>query len=448
LTQHRENISGGWLLLFFLLLPACGAATGQYTRVDRALSLRNYDEADRIIEKSKDGYGTRSDLLYLMDRGMTLHLSGRYRESNDFLAAAENKIDSLYATSISEQTASLLLNENTISYEGEDFEKVMINIVSALNYVQMGKLEDALVEARKVDHKLTVLNDRYQKKNVYRSDALAQYISGVLYEAEREYNDANISYYKAYEALQNYRKDYNVSIPALIGSDLARTTDALGLIEDRDGYLQKFGNPVWESEKTLSEKGEVVLVAYVGRSPVKIDRIVTVPIPDGSGGIYPVRIAFPQFIPQPHRSRAAEIQIDTPPSPMVRSHLLEPVTAIAVKNLDDRIARISAKAIARATAKAVAAIKIRQEAAKKGSGQKLLADVTTDLFSVASEKADRRSWRTLPGDVILGRVSLPPGAHRLTVRYLSDSGAVVEERTFEVSLKAGEKKFLIDRVLD
>jgi len=86
----------------------------------------------------------------------------------------------------------MLSNDLTLPYEGEDFETVLINVVAALNYVLLNQWDDALVEARKVDHKLNVINDRYDKKNVYKEDAFARYLSGILYEGKGELNDAFI----------------------------------------------------------------------------------------------------------------------------------------------------------------------------------------------------------------------------------------------------------------
>jgi hypothetical protein len=377
---------------------------------------------------------------------MTLHLAGHYAESNRYLAAAEDKIESLYAVSISQEASSFLLNDNTLSYEGEDFEKVMINVVAALNYALLGQWDDALVEARKVDHKLTLLNDRYEKKNVYKEDALARYLSGILYEAKGEINDAFISYRNAYEAFQDYNKNYKTPIPSFIGPDLLRTSEALGLNEEEEEYRRAFPGMDWEKEESLSQKGEAIFLAYVGLSPVKIDRFVDIPIPDGQGGIYPVRLAFPRFVQQPLRTREVEVRID---DRSVRGEIVEDVGAIADKNLDDRIARIAAKEIARATAKATASLKIRQEAAKSGDpGKQLLANLSTDLFSLLSEKADKRSWRTLPDEILLSRIPLEPGSHILGVRYLDAQGRVLQERAFPLSLKAGEKRFVIDRVMN
>lgn len=382
-----------------------------------------------------------------MDRAVTLQLAGQYAESNRYLQAAEARIESLFAVSISQQAGSFLINDTTLAYEGEDFEKVMIPILGALNYAALGEMNEALVEARKVDHLLSLLNDRYEKKNVYKEDALARYLSGILYEARGETNDAHIAYRKAYDAFRIYRQQYQTPIPPWIGADLLRTAHALGLTEEMQTYQSWFPETEWEDARSLREKGEAVLVTYVGRSPVKTNRFIDLPVPDGQGGIYPMRMAFPHFVRQPSQTRGIALQVEGSSQLSARGHLVEDVTAIAIKNLEDRIGRITAKTIARASAKLAASVQIRREAAKSNDpGKRLLADLSTGLFSLLTERADTRSWRTLPSEIYLARIPLPPGEYRITVRYRDGGGGLVEERSHSVSVKAGEKRFLIDRI--
>ena len=187
-----------------LLLLSCGPSGRYYTKVDRYLAEGEYDRADSLIEKNQGEYGATNSVLYDMDRAMTLHLAGRYAGSNRHLESAERRIDDLYTQSVTSHAGAMLTNDNTLPYEGEDYEKVFINVIGALNYVYLGQWDDALVEARKVDHKLNVLNDRYDKKNVYKEDAFARYLSGILYEGRGEWNDAFISYRKAYETYLSF----------------------------------------------------------------------------------------------------------------------------------------------------------------------------------------------------------------------------------------------------
>ncbi|MBI3611120.1 MAG: hypothetical protein HY204_10535 [Nitrospirae bacterium] len=447
------------VLVALPILSGCGPAVQHYVQVDAMQSRQQFAEADAVIVKHKADYGERNAVLYDFDRGMMLHLAGRYAESNQVLAQAENRIDELYTKSVSAEAGAMLTNDNTLPYEGEDFEKVMINVIAALNYVYWGQWDEALVEARKVDHKLNLFNDKYEKKNVYKQDALAQYLSGILYEAKGELNDAFISYRKAYEAYGDYRKNYATPMPPMLPADLLRVTEALHFSEEHQDYLKQFPDTRWMTEKELKGQSELVFVSYTGRSPVKEDFFIDAPIPDGKRGTYLLRVALPKFVPLPNRVKTAEVHLipgdgggtGSGGAVSQRSFLAEDVTAIAKKNLEDRIGRITAKAIARATAKYLASRALRKEVAKKTDDNPLagfLADVGTNIYSIASEQSDKRSWRTLPGEIQLARLVAPPGTYTVSVEYYEPSGGFIERKTFPpVTLKAGGKRFLGYRVL-
>jgi hypothetical protein len=434
-------------------LSGCGPPVQQYVQVDNLLSRQQYAEADAVIVKYKSGYGERNAVLYDFDRGMMLHLAGQYVESNQFLAQAEDRIDQLYTKSVTAEGGAMLTNDNTLPYEGEDFEKVMINVIAALNYVYLGQWDDALVEARKVDHKLDLFNDKYEKKNVYKRDALAQYLSGILYEAKGEVNDAFISYRKAYEAYGDYRKSYATPMPPPLPADLLRTTAALGFTEEHQDYLKQFPDTRWLTEKELQSQSELIFISYTGRSPVKEDYFITAPVPDVRGGTYLLRVALPKFVPLPDKVGTAEVHLMPADGGAVsqRVFLAEDITAIAKKNLEDRIGRITAKAIARATAKYLASRTIRNQMAQGKGNEALagfLADVGTNIYSVVSEQSDKRSWRTLPGEIQMARLAVPPGTYTLAVEYYDSAGGLIERKTFPAMvLKAGEKRFVGYRIL-
>ena len=81
-----------------------------------------------------------------MDRGMLLHLSGRYRDSTRFLEDAERMIDDLYTRRVGLETAAFMVNDTVLPYEGAHFEQVLIHVIMALNYAHQGLFDGALVE--------------------------------------------------------------------------------------------------------------------------------------------------------------------------------------------------------------------------------------------------------------------------------------------------------------
>jgi uncharacterized protein len=435
-----------FLVLFFL--PACSSVDRLYVKVDARLAQQDYLEADSLIEGQKAEYGQRNAVLYYLDRAMTLHLAGRYAESNAFLEKAEARIDELYTKSVTTETGAMLTNDNLLPYEGEDFEKVMIHVIAALNYVFLDEWDGALVEARKVDHKLNLFNDRYENKSIYKEDAFARYLSGMLYEAKGELNDAFIAYRKAYETYQDYQEQYKTPLPPPLPRDLLRVTAALGLTEEHQHYRGRFPSTEWDSQKKLEQQSELIFISYDGLSPRKEDFFIDVPIPDGQKGVYILQVAFPRFVPQPTDLSHAEVHMVGTKGAVAsqRTFVVEDITAIAKKNLENRIGRITAKAIARATAKYIAAREIRKKAGDDPLAR-LFTDVGTNIYSIVSERADKRSWRTLPGEIRMVRLSVPPGSYTVAVEYYTFDRRFIMRKTYDVTVKAGEKKFLSQRVL-
>jgi hypothetical protein len=133
---------------------------------------------------------------------------------------------------------------------------------------------------------------------------------------------------------------------------------------------------------------------------------------------------------------------------MVRTELVNNVTAMADKALSEQMAGITAKALARAGTK-FAAAEGTTRAAEQLAGRDwgplvgLVVGLVTKGFAVASEEADKRSWQTLPDEIHLGRVWVQPG--RYQVRGFHDPLNTEGMRT--LSLDPGETSLLIQRVM-
>ncbi len=435
-------------LLLLLFLSSCAPSVQHYTRINNYLFQEQYSEANSALEKSKGEYGIRNEVLYYLDRAMILHIAGRYSESNTFLDMAESQMEELYTRSITAEAGAMLTNDNLLPYEGEDFEKVMVNVISALNYVYMQQWDDALVEARKIDHKLNVLNDKYEKKNVYKEDAFARYLTGLLYEVKDEYNDAFIAYRKAYETYETYEQDYGTEVPPPLPGDLLRLTESLNLYEEHSHYRNMFPDATWLTQDHMTAKGEIIFFSLDGRSPLKTDYFIDAPVPDGKGGIHPLRIALPKFVIQPDDIGYVELKLFDSGG-LVYSHetfVAEDISAIAVKDLDDRTGRITAKAVARATAKYLASLEVKKKA-KEDTFADFLVRLGTDIYAIASEQADKRSWQTLPARIRMARLAVPPGTYTLVAEYYAENHRLLMKKAFPVTVREGEKAFLGTRCL-
>lgn len=462
-------------VLVSLTLAGC-SSSNRYLLVDNSLLASDYRQADAIIQKAEDEYGAKSRVLYGMDRGMTLQLAGEYQESNEVLEQAEDEVERLYTRSIRTESFAFMTNDNSLPFEGEPYEQVMINVLKALNYASMNRWQDALVEARRIDHRLNVLADRTKDKGAYRDDGFARYLSGILYECTGDINNAFIAYRKAYETFDASRAWLHTAVPSQLRADLLRTTSALHLTQEFAEYHQLFPDTPWKTLEEQEHLAQVLVISYNGRAPLKEDQFLDLPVSTdalalvlvnrgfSSGNsqqhraadsvLYGlngrvVRVALPKIVPQKTRVPVDTISLmPEQGSPViVQTELAQNVTALADKALSERMAGIAVKAVARAAFKYSVA-----EGATRGTQHAVHGDAAPLIglavgllakgFAVASEEADKRSWRTLPDEIHLARVWVSPGSYRVAAQTGATAAA-----TKSLALRAGETAVLIQRVV-
>jgi hypothetical protein len=485
-------IAARWGVLFFArlclaylllsVLTGCGPSVNRYLLIEESLRANDPKRADAIVEQAEKEYGSKSRVLYGMDRGMTLQLAGDYQKSNAMLEEAEDEVDRLYTRKIRTETAAFLTNDNALPYEGDPYEQVLINALKAINYASLGEWQDALVEARRIDHRLNVLSDRTTDKNAYRDDGFARYLTGILYESTGDLNNAFIAYRKAYEAFEAIHNWSHVSVPTQLRVDLLRATDAMHLSQELMEYQRLFPETKWESSETTQRLAQVVVISYNGRAPRKEDLFLDLPISLDAlqlvllnRGFSPanhqnnrvadsvlyglngrvVRVALPRLVPQRTQVRSDPVTLssDTGVQLSARTEVVHSVTALAEKTLFDRLPGITAKALARAAVKyslAEGATRGAQQAAGKDAGPwvGLLVGLLTHGLAVASEEADKRSWQTLPDEIHLARLWVPPGQYQAHIAGSSQShDPVGMEATRRLTLGAGETIFFIQRVM-
>jgi hypothetical protein len=408
---------------FLIFVPAC-ASGPDYILLDKQINEGNCQLASKSIDEKS--YGLNMRLNFLLDSALINMRCGNYEESNGYFHEADELAEKLWTKSLSREAASFLINDYTIPYVGEDFEKVFINLFSAINYVLLENFDEALVECRRLDSLLTLYNDKYEKKNVYKEDAFGRYLSGLIYEAEGQVEDAYIDYYKAYQTFQDYEKKYGTITPSFVVADLIRASKAAGR-QDEVASLLTTGLKSKEISLDKSKgKARVVLIHLNGKSPLKKESKVIIPTPNG-----PLAIAFPRYeVTEPNCSKSRLIVKSDSYSNTSSSELVEDINKIAVEGLNDRKARIIAKTLARAAAKQL----VMSQLTKDDNVKKLMNLLNT----LVVERADTRSWRTLPGEIYMSTQFVPEGRHSISVDYCGTKNYLKD-----VTVTAGETKFLL-----
>lgn len=435
-----------------LFVSGCGLnLQAHYAAYRPQLLSGDFDGAVSYIETQKEGfYGFKNRLLYYLDRAMALHLAGRYRESNRVLEQAKQAADELWTESVTEHAAAWFTTDNSLSYSGEDFEKVLIHWLAAQNNLALRDHGAARVEARQITNKLELYNQKYEAlettANLYRDDAFARWLAGMLAETEPGFsalNDAWIDYRRAIEVYRDDYARYDTPVPRQLVADALRVLDGLGpeFAAERRALGDEFPTVTAVPPNEAATRGRVVLVHAAGEAPQKIDDFWTY-----KEGKNILRIAFPKYVPQSYRVATVRL-IDR--ERVAPAELAENITGIAMQNLADHMSRIRAKAITRAILK-YAVGRTAQEVGKatggEGGGLAQLAGTAWNIGQAVAEEADKRTWVTLPARINVSEIWVPPGTGEVRIEYLDASGQHLESldevRSIDPPVKAGEAVFI------
>lgn len=423
-----------------VFLAACAGPSSSYRKgLNARLAAFDYEGARAEIEKVKTSeYGEKNAVLYYLDRGMVLHDSAKYAASDRDLETAENRMEDLFTKSVSRGAGTILLNDNTAKYAGEVFERALLNAFRALNYVFLGKTDDALVEARKVTAYLDRFNEFMQGRSGYRDSAFAQYLSAMLFEQDGDHDDARISYSAAADAFKAYAADYGMPSPSFTTPPYSEL-DNMGL-------------------------GEIVFLHYNGPAPMKVSRTFQVAWNEAmlavsrtkeddatserfqnalKAGIIgnAITVSYPEYEQPPYLITGSRVSAG---GAETSSQLMENISAIARQTLAEKNAVIKVRAIARATIKYVLARAAAAEVEKHaGAGLGLLTRIVASAAGAATETADTRGWAALPAQIRMARLAVPPGKHDVSVTFTDRNGSAAGSAVFNnVEVVVGRRTYL------
>ncbi|KYG69138.1 hypothetical protein AZI87_07935 [Bdellovibrio bacteriovorus] len=398
----------------FLALHLVGCATYQnkVQEARAAMSRRDYEKA---IADLKPLAETQNDdqLVYLLDYGVALQVAGKLKESNQVFLQADRLAEMVDYQSVSRIAGSLALNEEMVQYKGDTFEKIFINAYLAMNFLELNQLDDALVEARRINEKY--LKYRADEKKTFELNSFSKYLSAVVWEASRNYDDAYIAYAEAYKI------DPTIST---IREDLIRSAKLARRMDTYQDWKKKFPDVKEDSAWYDRSLGELVIIYQQGWGPRKAQS--------------PNEYRFPTLVPVYSETQKARLNII---GKNYLSREVYDVQSAAIQTLNEDQGILIAKRVAGVATKAVLSDQVRQK-------DELLGTLTWIALNVA-DRADVRQWSTLPQTIQTIRVPLAPGKYTFNIEGLNVSGAstgeVLENR--EIEIRPGQKKFVIWRSL-
>jgi hypothetical protein len=418
-------------------------------RFDAAL-----DEIERIDKRT-------SRLLYLYEKGLVLHYSGRHEESNLAFEEAERLYEDLYTKSLSREIGALITSDNVIQYRGERYEAALVHYYKILNYVHLSDIDGAVVECRSLNNRLRAFADGGD--DAYADDPFLQFLAGMVYLEAGEMSDADVSFRAADRAYGALAARYSIEIPATLGC-------ALEFMEAFYGGAPAEGAGDEERDcgafRAGAGRGAVNIFLECGHAPHKIEQNIVLPIYKGEcdGDTdsdefariltgrhgeavrddvrleYLLRVAVPDLVSPPETFGALSVRATVDGRvESARADVVANLEAVAFEAFEARRGAILLKTVTRALVKYLA---------KEGADDKSeVAGWLVNLFNAASESADARSWSTLPRTIRMARLVLPEGTHDLEIVIEgSDAGGEEIHVIEDVRVVPGRSAFLNFRI--
>jgi hypothetical protein len=432
----RTGSLGAIALVIGPWLVGCGGHEARTLPMRTALDVGDAKGAIHALNEEldvKSGKDLPADIkgdnaLLVLDRGSIQQSLVQFDLSKQDFEAADKAIDMLdLAHNAGDSIGEYVFSGASGKYQAPPYEKLMINTLDMLNYLEQRDLNGARVEARR----LSVMQ-KYYRDTLKQPEnpvlGLGSLLAGFTFEKSGETDEA-LRYYD----------------DALAFSSFASIEDAVARLAPQGTYrsprikaiVDKVGTP------PNDDSGEVLVVVGYGRVPHKI------------GERIPIGLALTLFadsISPADRVAANKIALQglvtwinfptlapgqgnySVPSVQIGSRYVQLEEAVNVDHqVREEWKKIEGKIIVSAITRMIARFAVGsgiQAAAGKNNVVGLLASLGTQATLTALDTPDTRSWETLPARVAIARVRVPAGRHRvsLDVRGWHRSQEIVVEK--------------------
>ena len=422
---RARGTSAPVLFAALVVLEGCASHSEKMLPVRTALDEGQPREAIRLLNEAMD---VKSDAdfpanlggensLYVLDRGSINQSLAQFDASKHDLESADKAVDMLdLAHNAADTIGEYVFSGSSGKYQAPPHEKLLINTLDMLNYLEKGDLNGARVEARRL-----AVMQKYIADDVQEGDSsalgLGAFLAGFTFEKSGQVDEALRWYDQALEFTGFHTL-----------RDPVRTLLPLG--QYRSPRLKELEGSPGSPPRSLDEtgEGEIVFVVGFGRVPPKVAERVPIGLALTlfSGALAPNDVAAANRIaaqglvtwinfPTLGREQGAY----TIPAAMVDGHYVQLEQAVDVAHeVRAEWKKIEGKIIVSAITRMVAryaAGRVVNAAAGDHSILGLILSLGTQATLTALDTPDTRSWETLPARVAIARVRVPAGRHSVRI---------------------------------
>lgn len=398
-----------------------GDAKGAIRAINDELDVKKDEELPKDIKGD--------NAILVLDRASIQQSLLRFPLSQRDFEAADKAIDMLdLARNAGDSIGEYVFSGSSGKYQAPPYEKLMINTLNMLNYLERHDLNGARVEARR----LSVMH-KYYRDNLKVEDSpvlgLGSMLAGFTFEKSGEVDEA-LRYYDESLAFTGF-STLEDSVRRLAAVGNYRSPRLTKLLEEGEA-------------PPADDSGEILFVVGYGRVPHKVaERIpIGLALTYFASAMQPNDVAaanqlaaqglvtwinFPTLAPGQGKFSVPGVRLD--------GKLVQLEEAVDIDHeVRKEWNKIEGKIIISAITRMIARFAVGQgiqAAAGRDNVVGLIGSLAAQATLTALDTPDTRSWETLPARIAVARVRLPAGRHSL------DLDARGFRRTQEVMVEKG-----------
>jgi uncharacterized protein len=443
LRSLKDNAALGLVLAVLALggMEGCASHSERMLPVRSALDVGDRREAIRILDQMMD-VPSDGDLpadlgsehaLFVLDRGSIQQSAAAFDRSRRDFEAADKAIDMLdLAHDATDTIGQYVFSGSSGKYQAAPYEKLLVNTLDMINYLELRDLNGARVEARRL-----AVMQRYVADELHERENAVLGLGGLLAGLTFEKSD------QVDEALRWYDQ-------ALEFAGFRALRDPVRSLLPRGQYrsprLEELARGDGSTLPSLVEtgEGEVVFVIGYGRVPHKLAARVPIGLALTwySGVLAPndveaanrlaaqglvTWINFPTLGHETGTYEVPSCVLDGKYVPLEEAVNVTSQVRAEWKKIEGRVI---VSAITRLIARYAAGTLVGAAAGKHDLVGTLLSLGTQATLTVL-DTPDTRSWETLPARVAIARVRVPAGKHAVRVSARGDL------RTVDIDVEKG-----------
>jgi hypothetical protein len=192
--------------------------------------------------------------------------------------------------------------------------------------------------------------------------------------------------------------------------DVWRLATKLGMSNDIQLFGNRFSSDITRGtrqnindQQNLTKSGQLVVLVEQGIIAGKQEVSIHLPIFTSHNDMRFYSLALPNYQNRLRQYSGLSLSYQ---GNTYQSQEIVRLQSLAAKQLQDEMPAIVTRQVVRLVAKE----ELRQQMSRKGGD---VGNILAGLYNIASEKADTRSWSTLPDSIHILRLDLAPGQHEV-----------------------------------